>query len=64
MVSLPLFMMGTPGPWGRPALVTAWGFAIAGLVLSWYAAFSYVPLARQALADGRAARMAPMKGIQ
>ena len=64
MVSFPVFMMGTPGPWGRPALVIAWGFAVAGLVLSWYAAFSYVPLARQALADGRAARMAGMKGIQ
>jgi cardiolipin synthase len=58
MVSFPLFMIGTPGPWGRPALVIAWGFAIAGLALSWYSAFSYVPLARQALAEGRAARMA------
>jgi cardiolipin synthase len=58
MVSFPLFMMGTPGPWGTPALVVAWGFAVAGLVLQWYAAATYVPLARQALADGRAARMA------
>jgi cardiolipin synthase (CMP-forming) len=64
MVSFPLFMLGTPGPWGRPAVVIAAGFAVAGLVLSWYAAFTYVPLARRALADGRAARMAPMKGIR
>jgi cardiolipin synthase len=64
MVSFPLYMMGTPGPWGRPASVVAWGFALAGLVLQWYAAAMYVPLARQALADGRAARMAQMKGIQ
>jgi cardiolipin synthase len=58
MVSFPLFMMGTPGPWGAPALVIAWAFAVAGLVLSWYAAATYVPLARRALAEGRAARMA------
>jgi len=64
MVSFPLFMMGTPGPWGRPALVIAWGFAVAGLAFQWYAAATYVPLARQALAEGRSARMAHMKGIQ
>jgi cardiolipin synthase (CMP-forming) len=64
MVSFPLFMMGTPGPWGAPALVIAWGFAVGGLALSWYAAATYVPVARQALADGRAARMAQIKGIQ
>ena len=58
MVAFPLFMMGTPGPWGRPALVIAWGFAVSGLVLGWYAAATYVPMARRALADGRAARMA------
>ena len=58
MVSFPLFMMGTPGPWGRPALVIAWLFAVPGIVLSWYAAVTYVPLARQALAEGRTARMA------
>ena len=62
MVSFPLFMMGTPGPWGAPALVIAWGFGVAGLALSWYAAATYVPLARQALADGRAARMASLPG--
>ncbi|HEV3365693.1 MAG TPA: CDP-alcohol phosphatidyltransferase family protein, partial [Acidimicrobiia bacterium] len=58
MVSFPLFMMGTPGPWGAPALVIAWGFAVAGLAFQWYAAATYVPQARQALAEGRAARMA------
>jgi len=58
MVAFPLFMMGTPGPWGRPALVIAWAFAAPGLVLAWYAAATYVPMARRALADGRAARMA------
>ena len=57
MVSLPLFMMGEPGPWGWPADVTAWAFAIGGLALMWYATFTYVPLARRALADGRAGRL-------
>lgn len=64
MVSFPLYMMGTPGPLGRPALVLAWGFAIAGLLFQWYAAATYVPLARRALAEGRAARTAQMKGIR
>ena len=57
MVSFPLFMMGTPGPWGRPALGIAWLFAIPGMALSWYAALTYVPLGRRALAEGRAARI-------
>jgi cardiolipin synthase (CMP-forming) len=56
MVSFPLFMMGTPGPWGRPALALAWLFAVPGMVLSWYAAVTHVPLGRRALAEGRAAR--------
>lgn len=53
MVAFPLFMMGEPGPWGRPADVIAWLFAGPGLALAWYAAATYVPLARQALAEGR-----------
>lgn len=57
MVSLPLFMMGEPGPWGAPADFVAWGFALAGLAFLWYAAFTYVPIARQALAEGRAGRL-------
>jgi len=58
MVAFPLFMMGTHGPWGWPAEVVAWGFAIGGLALSWYAAATYVPIGRRALAEGRAARTA------
>jgi cardiolipin synthase len=53
MVAFPLFMMGTPGPWGRPSLVAAWLFAAPGMALSWYATLTYVPLARRALAEGR-----------
>jgi cardiolipin synthase (CMP-forming) len=55
MVSFPLFMMGTPGPWGAPALTIAWLFAVPGVVLSWYAAITYVPMGRRALAEGRTA---------
>ncbi|HEY3724493.1 MAG TPA: CDP-alcohol phosphatidyltransferase family protein [Acidimicrobiia bacterium] len=36
--------------------VVTWLFTIGGLVLSYYAAARYVPMARAALADGRAAR--------
>lgn len=54
MVAFPLFMMGEPGPWGRPSDVIAWVFAAPGLVLSWYAAATYVPMARRALTGGRA----------
>jgi cardiolipin synthase len=34
----------------------AWCFAIPGLILSWYAALLYIPLARSALREGREAR--------
>jgi len=37
--------------------VIAWLFAVPGLVLSWYAAVTYVPMARRALAEGRTARI-------
>lgn len=36
--------------------VAGWGFAIGGVVLGYYAAAKYVPAARLALAEGRAAR--------
>ena len=54
MVSLPLFMMQEP--WGRASEVLAWLFAVPGLALMWYATWVYVPLARRALSEGRAAR--------
>ncbi|HEY2814827.1 MAG TPA: CDP-alcohol phosphatidyltransferase family protein [Acidimicrobiales bacterium] len=40
----------------------AWIAAIPGLILSWYAALLYIPIARQALRDGRTAR-APEAGV-
>jgi cardiolipin synthase len=36
-----------------------WGFAIGGIILGYYAALRYVPAAREALREGRAARAVP-----
>lgn len=38
--------------------VIGWGFAVAGIGLGYYAAMKYVPAARAALSEGRAARTA------
>ena len=53
MVAFPLFL------WGHghgPATAVAWPVAVAGLVMAWYAAATYVKPARQALREGRADR--------
>jgi len=53
MVAFPLFL------WGHnhgPATALAWPFAIAGLIMAWYAAATYVGPAREALKEGRADR--------
>lgn len=53
MVAFPLFL------WGHghgPATAVAWVVAVAGLVMAWYAAATYVRPALHALRDGRAAR--------
>jgi len=59
MFALPGFLLldaGGDGPW-RPVLAVAtWAFTLGGLVLSYYAAVRYLPLARDALDDGRTAR--------
>ncbi len=39
-------------------ILATWCFTIGGLVLSYWAAAGYVPIARQALREGRAARVA------
>jgi cardiolipin synthase len=55
MIAFPLFLASesTVG-WADLAGTLAWIAGIPGLLLSWYSAALYVPLARQALADGRA----------
>lgn len=54
MVALPFFLASksTLG-WRDTAEVLAWIFAVPGVVLSYVAAATYVPLARRALADRR-----------
>jgi cardiolipin synthase (CMP-forming) len=59
MVAFPLFLAGNSDlSWADTGAVLAWAAGIPGLVLSLYAAALYVPLARRALAEGRAARRA------
>ena len=57
MISFPFFLAShsTLG-WAETAEVLAWIFGLPGLALSLYAAVLYVPLARRALAEGRADR--------
>jgi cardiolipin synthase (CMP-forming) len=57
MFAYPTFLLahGHAG-WQSPILVIAWVAAIPALVLAWIAAASYVPVARRALARGRAGR--------
>jgi cardiolipin synthase len=59
MFALPLFVLVAelePSA-GRDVIeVITWLFTIGGLILSYYAAALYIPLARTALRDGRAAR--------
>lgn len=55
MISFPSFLAAasTVG-WADQAVTLAWVTGIPGLALGWYSALLYVPLARQALRDGRA----------
>jgi cardiolipin synthase len=56
MCAFPLFLAGhsTIG-WHHVALIVAWVAAVIGLVLGWISILVYVPLAKKALAEGRAA---------
>jgi cardiolipin synthase (CMP-forming) len=58
MFALPLFLLAdnTDGAWQVWWYLCAWGFAIGGMGLGYYAALKYVPAAREALRQGRAAR--------
>ena len=59
MVAFPGFLWADsidPGTGRDLLLVGTWLFTIGGLLLSYYAAFGYIPLARAALREGRDAR--------
>ena len=58
MMAFPLFLGSNADDlgWQDLAGFLAWATGIPGLILSWYSAVLYVPLARQALAEGRADR--------
>ena len=55
MFALPSFLSldHTYATWHVIGLVVGWGFTIGGLILSYYAASGYVPIARAALRDGK-----------
>jgi cardiolipin synthase len=62
MSALPLFLAGhsTIG-WHHVAEVLAWVVVAPALFFGWYSAVTYVPGARRALAEGRAAKVASMR---
>ena len=61
MFAYPLFLLSHAGTSvDDPARAAAWFCAIPGLVLSYYAAATYLPLAREALAEGRAQKEVPI----
>jgi cardiolipin synthase len=57
MFALPMFLLADAAPSVRTVFnVLGWLFAIGGIGLGYYAAARYVPAARAALREGRAAR--------
>jgi cardiolipin synthase len=58
MFSLPMFLGAdaTRASWNAFFIVCAWVFAIGGVILGYYAGARYVPVAREALREGRAPR--------
>jgi cardiolipin synthase len=58
MFALPMFLAADAIPsWHGFFMFCGWGFAIGGILLGYYAAAKYVPAARQALKEGRAAHI-------
>lgn len=57
MFAFPLLLAGTSDSVAAPTMwVLGWVAGIPGVLLSYYAAFLYIPIARRALSEGRAAR--------
>jgi cardiolipin synthase len=60
MFALPLFLLADNIATGHSlVLAAAWLFAVVGLVLGYYALITYLPVARDALRDGRARAATP-----
>lgn len=58
LFAFPFFLAGgSDVSWHTTAHTLGWAFAVPGFFLSWYAAAAYLPLARAALREGRAARV-------
>ncbi len=55
MAAFPLFLAGNDADFGPREVVRALGWAcgVVGLVVSYFAAFRYIPLGREALREGR-----------
>lgn len=64
MFAFPLFLAGADEDFGPHEVFRAggWVAAVVGLALSWYAAATYVPLARRALAEGRSVKRGAAPG--
>jgi cardiolipin synthase (CMP-forming) len=62
MVAFPLFLMSHDPEFALrdEARVLAWLSVVPALVFAWYAAVTYVPMARRALREGRAGRVDSM----
>ncbi|HXY94445.1 MAG TPA: CDP-alcohol phosphatidyltransferase family protein [Acidimicrobiia bacterium] len=62
MFAFPLFLLADSIDTGHDlVLAGAWFFAVVGLVLGYYAAITYLPVARAALQAGRAERDVPQQ---
>jgi len=63
MFALPMLLGAdaVDGFWGGFLAFGGWCFAIGGVILSYYAAIQYVPAARNAIREGRAARAAEVQ---
>jgi cardiolipin synthase len=64
MFAFPLFLLADSITTGHElVLAAAWFFAVVGLVLGYYAAFTYLPMARAALHEGRTHRPTPESAV-
>lgn len=58
MVAFPFFLAGNSDvSWHQSAHWLGWTFAVPAFLLSWYAAANYLPLARNAVREGRRPRV-------